>query len=92
VVVPDLANPVFQAALRGISAAAGHEEYHVLIADSQEDVSEERTLALEPRRRSDGIILCGPRMADAALESFLPELAPAVLINRRSPSGLYWVR
>jgi LacI family transcriptional regulator len=88
VLVPDLANPVFQAALRGITAAAGSDAYHVLVADSQENVAEERTLAVEARRRCDGIVLCGPRMPDEELEVLLPELAPVVLINRRSPGGL----
>jgi LacI family transcriptional regulator len=88
VVVPDLANPVFQAALRGLTTAAARENYHVLVADSFENVDEERVLAVEARRRCDGIVLCAPRMPADALEALLPELAPVVLINRDSPSGL----
>jgi Transcriptional regulators len=82
VIVPDLANPTFQGALRGLSAGASHEGYHVLIADSHEQVSEERVLAIEARRRSDGIVLCAPRMPIDELTELLPLLAPAVLINR----------
>lgn len=88
VVVPDLANPVFQALLRGITAAAGRDGYHVLVADSEENVAEERVLAVEARRRCDGIVLCGPRMPGDELDGLLPQLAPAVLINRDSPTAL----
>ncbi|MHA7984527.1 LacI family DNA-binding transcriptional regulator [Rathayibacter sp. CAU 1779] len=88
VVVPDLANPVFQAALRGLTTAASHQGYHVLVADSFENVGEERVLAVEARRRCDGIVLCAPRMPAEALDELLPHLAPAVLINRNSSDAL----
>jgi LacI family transcriptional regulator len=82
VVVPDLANPTFQGALRGLSIGASRDGYHVLIADSSEKVEEEQLLALEARRRCDGIVLCAPRMSGAELDALLPLLAPVVLINR----------
>lgn len=82
VVVPDLANPTFQGALRGLTTGASRDGYHVLIADSAETVEEEQLLALEARRRCDGIVLCAPRMPSAELSALLPLLAPVVLINR----------
>lgn len=82
VVVPDLANPTFQGMLRGLSRAAVADGYHVLVADSDEDVDRERALALESRRRSDGLVLCAPRMSDAALAEVLAAAAPVVLVNR----------
>ncbi|WP_345800555.1 LacI family DNA-binding transcriptional regulator [Microbacterium sp. AZCO] len=82
VVVPDLGNPTFQAVLRGLSRAAATDGYHVLIADSAEQVAEERILAVETRRRTDGLILCAPRMADAELDALLPDVGPVVLVNR----------
>lgn len=82
VVVPDLANPTFQAVLRGISRAAASSGYHVLIADSAEQVDEERVLAVETRRRADGVILCAPRMEQELLEALLPQLSPVVVVNR----------
>jgi hypothetical protein len=45
IVVPDLANPTFQAILRGLSRAAAQDSYRVLIADSFEVSSEEAILA-----------------------------------------------
>lgn len=82
IVVPDLANPTFQAILRGLSMAAAQDGYRVLIADSSEVTSEEAILAGEARRRCDGVVLCAPRMGDAELEELAPTLHPLVLINR----------
>lgn len=82
IVVPDLANPTFQAILRGLSMAAAQDGYRVLIADSSEVSSEEAILAGEARRRCDGLVLCAPRMGDAELVELAPSLQPMVLINR----------
>ena len=60
--------------LRGLSRAAARDGYHVLIADSAESVTEERVLAVETRRRCDGLILCAPRMAEKDLLPLLDEL------------------
>jgi LacI family transcriptional regulator len=87
VVVPDLSNPTFHGVLRGLSRAAGRDGYHILIADSAESVAEERILAVETRRRSDGIVLCAPRMAEADLSPLLTELRPVVLVNREPGSS-----
>jgi len=86
VVVPDLANPTFHGVLRGLSRAASHDGYHILIADSAEAIAEERILAVETRRRCDGLVLCAPRMAEADLEQLLEELKPVVLVNREAGS------
>jgi LacI family transcriptional regulator, galactose operon repressor len=68
--------------LRGLSRAAARNGYHILIADSAESVTEERILAVETRRRCDGLVLCAPRMAEADLLPLLDELSPVVLVNR----------
>lgn len=82
VVIPDLANPTFQAILRGLSRAATADGYHVLVADSREDLDEEQTLARATRLRTDGVVLCAPRMPEEDLERLLPALSPAVVVNR----------
>lgn len=87
VLVPDLANPMFQAVLRGVSMAAAQDGYRVLIADSSETPSEEHILAGDARRRGDGVVLCAPRMSDAELEALAPGLQPLVLINRTTAAG-----
>jgi LacI family transcriptional regulator len=85
IVVPDLANPMFQETLRGLTRAAAKEGYRVLVADSIENPDEEVILAREARRRCDALVLVSPRMDPTVLGSLLPELAPVVLVNRESP-------
>mgnify|MGYP003120038591 CR=1 FL=1 len=90
-VVPDLANPAFQAVLSSLSKAAAREGYRVLIADSAEHSADEEQIARDIRRRCDSIVLCAPRMPEDRLAVLEEELAPVVLINRsgsslRSPS------
>jgi LacI family transcriptional regulator, galactose operon repressor len=86
VVVPDLENPTFHGVLRGLSRAAARDGYHVLVADSAESVADERTLAIETRKRCDGLVLCAPRMAEKDLRPLLEELKPVVLVNRDAGS------
>jgi LacI family transcriptional regulator len=87
VVVPDLENPTFHGVLRGLSRSAAQEGYHVLVADSAESVEEEHILAVETRRRCDGIVLCAPRMPEQDLQTLLEELHPVVLVNRDAKSS-----
>jgi LacI family transcriptional regulator len=84
VIVPDLGNPTFQSILRGLSRAAAADDYHVLVADSAESVEEERVLAGATRRRTDGVILCAPRLPQDELDRLVGGLRPVVLINRTS--------
>lgn len=83
-VVPDLANPAFQAVLSSLSKSAARSGYRVLVADSVETPSDELAIATEIRRRCDAIVLCAPRMPDAALAQAIENLAPIVVINRPS--------
>src|SRR4051794_5796977 len=81
-VVPDLTNPSFHGALRGLSRAAADASYRVLVADSAEHAEEEPVLALETRRRCDALVLVAPRMSEEDLVGLLPELEPVVVLNR----------
>lgn len=83
-VVPDLANPAFQAVLSGLSKTAAKDGYRVLVADSGESPEEEPLLAAETRRRCDSVVLCAPRMPDDELGAIVESLQPVVLINRPS--------
>lgn len=84
-VVPDLANPAFQAVLSSLSKTAAKDGYRVLVADSAESPSDEPLLVAEIRRRCDAIVLCAPRMAESELVTLADTLRPLVLINRASP-------
>lgn len=82
--VPDLANPTFQAVLASLSKAASEDGYRVLVADSAESPDDEPLLAAEIRRRCDALVLCAPRMPDEALGEATQTLSPVVLLNRSS--------
>jgi LacI family transcriptional regulator len=82
VVVPDLGNPMFQAILRGVTRAAARDGYRVLVGDTQEVAEAEKDAAIEARRRCDALVLCGPRMDDAALAEVLAASSPVALVNR----------
>ncbi len=86
-VVPDLGNPVFQRVLEGVTSAAAEDGYRVLVADAAEDPSQEAAIARDARRRCDALILMAPRMPDGELAALLPEVEPAVLINRELADG-----
>lgn len=82
--VPDLANPSFQAVLTGLSKAAAQDGYRVLVADSAESPEDEPLLAAEVRRRCDALVLCAPRMSEDDLARATSTLGPVVLMNRSS--------
>jgi LacI family transcriptional regulator len=86
-IVPDLANPMFQEVLRGLSQAAGESGHRLLIAESAEHVEDEEVLAVEARRRCDGIVLASPRLPAEDLARLAQQLSPLVLINRTLPGS-----
>ncbi|MCA5892266.1 PmoA family protein [Isoptericola sp. NEAU-Y5] len=84
-VVPDLANPMFQQILRGTMAAAAPHDYRVLVAETAENTGDEAEVALEARQRCDALVLAAPRTSEDALRELLPLLEPVVVINRHVP-------
>ncbi|WP_168800445.1 DUF6807 family protein [Cellulomonas telluris] len=86
VVVPDLANPMFQQVLRGVTGAAGEAGYRVLVADTAEHAGDEERVVLDARTRCDALVLVSPRMPERALRALLPQVRPAVVVNR-APDG-----
>ncbi|WP_114855788.1 DUF6807 family protein [Brachybacterium sp. YJGR34] len=83
-VLPDLGNPMFQVILRGLSRAAEADGYSVLVAEATSP-EREAAIARDARRQCDAVVLVSPRMDDVVLEDLLEQVAPAVLVNRRSP-------
>jgi len=82
VVVPDLANPMFQQVLRGVAGAAGEAGYRVLVADTSESEVDEQQVALDARTRCDALVLVSPRMPEATLRTLLQQVGPVVVVNR----------
>jgi LacI family transcriptional regulator len=84
-IVPDLANPMFQDILRGLSTAAGAHGHRLMVAESNENAEAEQILAVEARRRSDGLVLASSRIPEPQLRALHERLAPLVLLNREIP-------
>ncbi len=82
VLVPDLANPYFHDMLKALSDVARGSGRRVLVMDSGEDPYEERELADDLIRHSDGILLCSPRMPRADLAELAHRGHPMVVTNR----------
>lgn len=87
VLVPDLSNPYFGEVLKGVGAAAAGAGYRMLVADSNEVVADEPGLARDLLRKTDGVILCSPRMPREDLLALLDLGLPVVAANRDA-SGL----
>lgn len=82
-VVPDLGNPMFQTILRGLQQAAERDGYSVLVAEAG-DVRREAEVVREARNRCDAVVVASPRTDDETLRELLSQVAPVVLINRRT--------
>ena len=81
-VVPDLENPFFASVTKGVQSRARTLGYAVIIADSDEDPSQEAELVRNLSKQVDGLVLCSPR----ADENVIVELSlgiPMVLVNRQ---------
>ena len=86
-VVPDLANPMFQAVLHSLSQAAEGDGYRVLVSDTAESPEREAAVIRDTRNRCDAVVLVAPRLSDSELSRLLPELDPVILLNRVAPGG-----
>lgn len=88
VVVPDLANPFFPEVVKALTVAAGHDDFSVVVADSDEDPVAELRLIQHLSRRVDGLILCSPRAGSAKLRRVVRDGLPTVCTNRRADPPL----
>jgi DNA-binding LacI/PurR family transcriptional regulator len=80
-IVPDLENPFFASVTKGVQARARAAGYAVIIADSDEDPSQEEELARSLSKQVDGLVMCSPRAPEAVIVELALE-CPLVLVNR----------
>ncbi|WP_197024728.1 LacI family DNA-binding transcriptional regulator [Cellulomonas sp. KRMCY2] len=81
-IVPDLENPFFAAVAKGVQSKARTAGYAVIIADSDEDPSQEADLVRSLAKQVDGVLLCSPRAPDSVIVQLAQECT-IVLVNRR---------
>lgn len=80
-IVADIANPFFPPLIKAAESQARHRDYHIFVADTNEDASAEEELVLALAKQVDGVLLCSPRMSNSLIEQLSREV-PLVVINR----------
>jgi LacI family transcriptional regulator len=81
-IVADIANPFFPPLIKAAESQARQRDYHVFVADTDEDPVVEEDLVQTLAKQVDGILLCSPRMANRQIER-LRSVVPLVVVNRR---------
>lgn len=80
-IVADIANPFFPPLIKAAESQARGRDYHVFVADTNEDAAVEEELVHALAKQVDGILLCSPRMSNSLIEQLSREV-PLVVINR----------
>jgi LacI family transcriptional regulator len=81
-IVADIANPFFPPLIKAAQAQARGRDYHVFVADTDEDPRVEEELIRTLTKQVDGVLLCSPRLSNKMIER-LAEDVPFVVVNRR---------
>ncbi|TDC81621.1 LacI family transcriptional regulator [Micromonospora sp. KC606] len=80
-IIADIANPFFPPLIKAAEGQARHRDYHVFVADTNEDAAAEEELVHALAKQVDGVLLCSPRMSNSLIEQVSREV-PVVVINR----------
>ncbi|MGH3321486.1 MAG: LacI family DNA-binding transcriptional regulator [Streptosporangiaceae bacterium] len=81
-VVADIGNPYFPPLIKAAQAQAAARDYHVFVADTDEDPLVEEELVYALTKQVDGVLLGSPRMSNRRVRE-LAENVPLVVVNRR---------
>ena len=81
-IVADIANPFFPPLIKAAESQARQRDYHIFVADSNEDAAVEEDLVRALAKQVDGILLCSPRMSNSLIELLSREV-PLVVVNRQ---------
>ncbi|MEW1836367.1 LacI family DNA-binding transcriptional regulator [Nonomuraea angiospora] len=81
-IVADIANPFFPPLIKAAHSAARQRDYHLFVADTDEEAATEEELVQAFSKQVDGLVLCSPRSSNKTLER-LAARVPFVVINRR---------
>ncbi len=80
-IVADITNPYFPPMIKAAEGQSRHRDYHVFVADTDEDPLVEEELVQAMAKQVDGVVLASPRMANTSIERLAREI-PLVMINR----------
>ena len=81
-IVADIANPFFPPLIKAAESQARNRDYHIFVADTNEDPAAEEELVHALAKQVDGVLLCSPRMSNSLIEQLSREVA-LVVINRQ---------
>lgn len=81
-IVADIANPFFPPLIKAAQAQARERDYHVFVADTDEDPLLEQELIETLSKQVDGVLLCSPRLSNRVIERLRAQV-PFVVVNRR---------
>ncbi|MCI4065755.1 LacI family transcriptional regulator [Micromonospora sp. R77] len=81
-IIADIANPFFPPLIKAAEGQARQRDYHVFVADTNEDPTAEEELVHALAKQVDGVLLCSPRMSNSLIEQVSREV-PVVVINRQ---------
>ncbi|MBO4207094.1 LacI family DNA-binding transcriptional regulator [Micromonospora echinofusca] len=81
-IIADIANPFFPPLIKAAESQARQRDYHVFVADTNEDPAAEEELVHALAKQVDGVLLCSPRMSNSLIEQLSREV-PLVVINRQ---------
>jgi LacI family transcriptional regulator len=81
-IVADIANPFFPPLIKAAESQARNRDYHIFVADTNEDPAAEEELVHALAKQVDGVLLCSPRMSNSLIEQLSREV-PLVVINRQ---------
>jgi len=84
-IVADIANPFFPPLIKAAESHARGRDYHVFVADTDEDPGVEEELVHALAKQVDGILLCSPRMNTTQIEKLAHDV-PLVVVNRPVPA------
>ncbi|MQA88284.1 MAG: LacI family DNA-binding transcriptional regulator [Streptosporangiales bacterium] len=81
-IVANIANPYFPPLIKAAQAHARERDYHVFVADTDEDPAVEEELVHALAKQVDGVVLASPRVGNRLIEQ-LARSVTLVLVNRR---------
>jgi LacI family transcriptional regulator len=88
-VVPDITNPYFAEIFEGVEDALREESYNVLVANTNETNSREKTILQQLENGTvDGLISCSSRLPDEELYPLLERYPNVVSITRPIPKHM----
>jgi len=77
-IVADITNPYFPPMIKAAEGQSRLRDYHVFVADTDEDPLVEEELVQAMAKQVDGVVLASPRMANTSIERLARDLAEDV--------------